>query len=151
MSLPYPKSVETSIAATDWTSITDSLREIWPSICDAARAYLAYFPRRTAVADRLRVYIRPDSGALFYAICPSPPRAHDGAAGFILIPHLESNYFKLARSDDEFERGHESLMLQARSAIKQACSPELSPLPITVVDYADLETEQFWAEVSSSE
>jgi hypothetical protein len=104
MSSAYPKPVEASVTASDWPLIGDSLRKLWPNICAAARAYLAYFPQRARTADRLRVYLRPDSGKVYFAVCPAPPRDYYGEVACIAIRHVEFEYFGLPRSDDDFER-----------------------------------------------
>ena len=150
MSSPYPRSVAASVTSTQWPLIGDALREFWPSVCAAARAYLAYFPQRALAADRLRIYLRPDSGSVYFAVCPGPPRDHYGEVACFTIPHVESEYFRLLSADEAFERGHSSLMSRLVCAIKNACSPELSPLAITIVEYDDLETERFLREVDSA-
>jgi hypothetical protein len=151
MSMAYPKPIDASIAGSDWGSISESLRDIWPSICDAARAYLAYFPTHAANANRLRVYVRPDTGELIVFVCSKPPRLHRGLVGRITIPQLEVKYFELpGSSDNDFEPAHDALMLQTVCAIKNACEPDVSPLPVTVVDYDDYETERLLSDINAT-
>jgi hypothetical protein len=138
----YPRRVAATVSETDWELISASLGQIWPSICNATRGYLADFPQRAADADRLRVYVRPDSGSLYFAVSASPPRNFYGEVACVAIPHVESEYYKLPRSENEFEQAHQSLMLRLMSAVKTSCSFELSPLPLTFVEYDDLETER---------
>jgi hypothetical protein len=142
MSSAYPKPVEASIAATEWPLIADSLRQIWPSVCAAARAYLAYFPHRASTTDRLRVHLRPDSGNVFFAVCATPPRDFYGEVASVNIPFLESEYFKLVGDRSETGHEHDELMMRLASAIKSSCFAEMSPLTVTIVEYDDLETER---------
>jgi len=91
--------------------------------------------------------MRPDSGCVYFAVSPAPPRDYYGEVASIAIPYVETEYFRLSRADDDFERGHSSLLLQLASAIKISCSPDLSPLAVTILDYDDLETERPLTEI----
>lgn len=145
------KAIEASIDASDWLSIRESLRAIWPDVCSSARAFLAYFPTRAERVNRLLIYIRPDSGTLHVHACATLPGGYSSDIANIQIPYLESEYFKLPRlSDKAFEQEHASLMLQIKSAIKASCSPDLSPLPVAIVEYDDSETEVALAEISEA-
>lgn len=146
---PPPQPFRASIGAADWPAITESLRKFWPQIFAATRADLAHFARHAARSDRLRIYLEVGGGMIYFGLSPPSPDDEYWEVASLQIRQAEEEYFALPDSEiseRDFEQAHEELMRRLKSALKASCTPELSPLPITVLEYSDLETEKSLSE-----
>jgi hypothetical protein len=136
MSNEHPKRVEVLVLETNWGLISAEIARVWPEICETATRYLATYPTRAAIVDRLRVYMRPDSGAIFFAL-GSSFRSYYGNIGCIRIPRIESKWHATGESDG----AHDALMSTIKTLVRSACPQAGCSLRVTLVEYDDLETE----------
>lgn len=143
-------AVTLDIPDSDWDSIAVRFATIWPKICKAANAYLTEYATKANRSERLRVYIRPDSGMLFFALTGS--RQFYGEVASVNISYVERCYYGI-RDNEAFEESHNALMLRvarmlsssitnytARNAITALCTDR--QITITLSEYDDDETER---------
>jgi hypothetical protein len=134
----------------DWDSIASSLAKIWPNICEAAEKYLSEYPHKATQTDRLRIYIRPDSGMLHLAC--TGPKSFYGAVASVEIPYVERCYFDLPR-DDKFDTKHDALIQRLIRMLSETINTDTAwdvltslctdrQIVITTSEYDDDETER---------
>jgi hypothetical protein len=102
--------------------------------------------------DRLRAYVRFDSGDVWFSPDPERPRRNANVAG-VRLACLDALYHELPAAPDEFERAHDVMDRRVFEALRESALlpgprdalaglQRLRPHPLTFVQYDDLETER---------
>jgi hypothetical protein len=143
-------AITSHLPGGNWDSISASLAEIWPSICEAAKRYLTAYPHKVSRTDRLRIYIRPDSGMLYFAY--SGPKPFYGEVAAVEISYIEQCYYDLPEGDAfDFEHGaliQRSIRMLSETIDTDSLWDALTSLcanrqvVITTSEYDDDETER---------
>jgi hypothetical protein len=136
---------------TGWSDVISRLSEAWPIVAQAVEEFVRAKPGWEW--DRLRAYVRFDSGFIWFSPDPQDPRRNVFVAG-VEMACLEALYYELPRGEPAaFERAHEELDRRVFDALRQsallpgaraslAALQRLRPHAITFVQYDDLETER---------
>jgi hypothetical protein len=136
----------------DCSDLESYLGSAWPLVIQAVKG--RFKSEQPQDVDRLRIYVRYESGMLWFALETLKPKRLASVAG-VKIAGLETLYYGLpdpGQGQAVFEQAH-ALMAERiyaalrRSITKPEASEALAPLRqwlplITVVDYDDLETER---------
>jgi hypothetical protein len=141
------------LRATDWADVVPRLGEAWPLVAQGVEEFVRAQPSRAW--DRLRAYVRFDSGWIWFSPDPEHPRRNANVAG-IELACLDALYHELPDAEAEpgaFERAHEEMDGRVFEALREsallpgaraslAALQRLRPHAITFVQYDDLETER---------
>jgi hypothetical protein len=138
------------LAVTDWSDVVSRLGEAWPLVARAVEEFVGAKPNWEW--DRLRAYVRFDSGLIWFSPDPERPRRNANVAG-VELACLDALYHELPDTQAEFERAHAEMDRRVFDALREsALLPDaraslgalqrLRPHPITFVQYDDLETER---------
>jgi hypothetical protein len=143
------------LQVADWSDVVPRMAQAWPVVAGAVERFVRDAP--SWEWDRLRAYVRFDSGIIWVSPDPERPRRNANAAG-IKLACLELMYHELPDAvgdPDGFERSHEVMSRRVvealrASALLPAARASLAALQrlrpqeaaLTCVEYDDLETEQ---------
>jgi hypothetical protein len=145
--------IHIDLRVTDWSEVVPRLAEAWPIVAGAVEEFVRAKPNWDW--DRLRAYVRFDSGQIWFSPDPQHPRRNANVAG-VKLACLEALYYELPRAEAgpaAFERAHQELDRRVFDALRQstllpgaraplAALQRLRPHAITFVQYDDLETER---------
>jgi hypothetical protein len=141
MFTPYSISIDDN----DWTEIECRFSHAWPWICNAAREYIHEYRRRRP--DRIRLYIRPDCGTVFFAF--DSGKSYYAEIASIVIRRLENDYFSSPVTEEQhvalIARVERAIEVSARDAMALAAIRALVEefgLFFVIVEYDDLEMER---------
>jgi hypothetical protein len=139
------------LRVTDWSDVVPRLSDAWPLVAQGVEEFIRAKP--SWEWNRLRAYVRFDSGWIWFSPDPEHPRRNANVAG-IELACLEALYYELPRGEPAaFERAHDEMDRRVFEALRQsallpgpraslAALQRLRPHAITFVQYDDLETER---------
>jgi hypothetical protein len=141
------------VEALDCSELESRLAPAWPLVAEAVKQRVQTKQPHEFV--HLRLYVRYESGLIWFSLEGQKPTRHVTVAG-VKLACLEALYYRLpdgAEDMDGFEQAHailvdliqnalrhSTVMPEAKEALKQLQA--WLPMPITLVDYDDLETER---------
>ena len=141
-----------NIESTNWTEIKQAMVSQFPAIHSAAQSFLNQASPQQS--DCLRAYIRPDHGAVYFAL--EGPQLHYAEIASIRLRQLQVEWYELPDPEEaeaEFEAAHDTLVERIRGILNSALNdPQYgsrlaawlaeNSIRFTAVEYDDLETER---------